>query len=256
MKDLSFKTTFNEAASIYDVRPSYPEEVIEEIISLSSITEKSRILEVAVGTGQITLPFAKRGYELVGLELGSALAEQARKNLQNYPNVNVITTAFEDWGSQEKFDLLLSAQAFHWIDTNAGIQKATEILDKAGSIALVWNLDVSQDTNFYKAVIPLYEKFLPDQPGRPSPENGFERFKRALVKRADFQGLVERNVTREIMYSKENFLKLRNTFSNYLALGEKARAEFNLELSKLVDSYGGSVLHIYRTVLLFAKRSA
>jgi SAM-dependent methyltransferase len=255
MKKISFKNTFNEAASIYDVRPSYPEKIIDEIISLSGISEKSRILEIGVGTGQITLPFAKRGYEIMGLELGPALTEQARKNLQNYPNVNIVTTAFEDWESQEKFDLLLSAQAFHWIDTGVGVRKAAEVLNRAGFIALVWNLDVSQDTDLYKAVIPLYEKYIPDDPSRPTPEKGSERFKRALSESIDFQGLVERSVTREIMYSKENFLKLRNTFSNHLALSPETRAELNQELSKLIDSHGGSVLHIYKTVLLFAKRS-
>jgi SAM-dependent methyltransferase len=254
MKDTSLKTTFNEAAKIYDVRPSYPEKIIEEIISLSGISKQSRILEVGVGTGQITLLFAKRGYEMVGLELGPALAEQARKNLQNYPNVNIVTTAFEDWQSQEKFDLLLSAQAFHWIETDIGVRKAAEVLNRLGSIALIWNFDVSQDTDFYKAVIPLYEKYMPDDPNRLTPGKGFERFKRALSESLDFQGLHECNVTREITYSKESFLKLRNTFSNHLALSEGTRAELNVELSKLIDSYGGNVLHIYKTVLLFARR--
>ncbi|MGL4610941.1 MAG: class I SAM-dependent methyltransferase [Trueperaceae bacterium] len=68
------KTTFDKAATIYDVRPSYPEAVIEEIIGLSGIAKRGivkqvRILEVGVGTGQITLPFAKRGYPIAGKEL-------------------------------------------------------------------------------------------------------------------------------------------------------------------------------------------
>jgi hypothetical protein len=128
------------------------------------------------------------------------------------------------------------------------------VLKGAGSIALVWNLDVSQDTDLYKAVIPLYDKYVPDDPSRPTPEKGFERFKRALSESIDFQGLAERSVTREIVYSKENFLKLRNTFSNHLALSPETRAEFNQELSQLIDSHGGGVLHIYKTVLLFAKQ--
>jgi hypothetical protein len=39
-------------------------------------------------------------------------------------------------------------------------------------------------------------------------------------------------------------------------LSAETRLEFNRELSKLIDSHGGSVLHIYKTVLLFAKRLA
>jgi SAM-dependent methyltransferase len=257
VKDLSLRTTFDGAADIYgQVRPSYPEEIIEEIILLSGLSREGRILEVGVGTGQITLPFAKRGYEITGLELGSALAEQARKNLAAYPNVKVETTAFEEWRSEEKFDLLLSAQAFHWIDTDVGVSKAAEVLKESGAIALVWNLDVSQETDFYKAVIPLYEKYVPEQPSRPSPQKGFERFKRALARIPYFQEVLENDVTREITYSKEDFLKLRSTFSNYLALSAETRADFNQELSKLIDSHGGTVLHIYKTVLLFARRKS
>ena len=68
MKDTSLKYSFDEAASIYaEVRPQYPEEMIEAIIARSSLKSDGRILEVGVGTGQITLPFAKRGYSILGL---------------------------------------------------------------------------------------------------------------------------------------------------------------------------------------------
>ena len=203
MKDNSLKITFNDAASIYDVRPSYPEEIIEEIISLSGISKQSQILEVGVGTGQITLPFAKRGYEVVGLELGPALAKRARENLQSYPHVNIVTTAFEDWQSEGKFDLLLSAQAFHWIDTDIGLRKAAKVLNKLGAIALVWNFDSTQNTDFYKAATPLYEKYVPDDPNRATPQTGFGRFKKALSDSTDFQALAERSVTWEAKYTSK-----------------------------------------------------
>lgn len=254
MKDTSLKTTFNEAANIYGVRPSYPEEIVEEIISLSEISKTGRILEVGVGTGQITLPFAKRGYEMVGLELGPALAEQARKNLQNYPNVKIITTAFEEWQSEEKFDLLLSAQAFHWIETKTGLVKATKFLHDAGTLALVWTLDESL-TAFQKESTPLYDKFIPPQPNRPTPNEGYERYKRALKESSAFGEVAVREVKWSQTYSKEDYLKLQNTYSNHLAVDEVTRAAFHQELSKLIDEHGGSVVRLYKTVLLFAKRS-
>lgn len=253
MKDVSLRTTFDEAASIYgDVRPSYPEQIIEDIISLSGILEKGRILEVGVGIGQITLPFAKRGYDIVGLELGPALAEQARKNLQNYPNVNIVTTAFEDWQSQEKFDLLLSAQAFHWIETSVGLEGATKFLHDAGAIALVWTLDETQ-TAFQKESTPVYDKYIPAQPNRPTPSEGYERYKRALKESSAFGEMTVREVKWSKTYSKEEYLRLQNTYSNHLAVREETRAAFHRELSKIIDSYGGSVLRMYKTVLLFAR---
>jgi SAM-dependent methyltransferase len=254
MKDVSLRTTFDEAASIYgEVRPSYPQEIIDDIISLSGITLDSRILEVGVGTGQMTLPFAKRGYEILGLELGPALAEQARKNLATYPSVRIEITAFEDWKSQEKFDLFLSAQAFHWIEPAFGLRKAADLLKESGAIALVWNQDVSQETAFYKAATPLYDKYVPDQPNRPTPEEAVGRYGLALSQSVYFEEIQERSLTWEITYSKENFLRLQNTFSNQLVLSEETRAAFHQELGNLIDVHGGDVVRHYKTVLVFAR---
>ncbi len=254
MKDVSLRTTFDEAASIYgDVRPSYPEEIVENIITLSGISKQGRILEIGVGTGQITLPFAKRSYEIVGLELGPALAERARQNLQEYPNVKIVTTAFEEWQSEETFDLLLSAQAFHWIETALGLEQALTFLNGTGAIALVWTLDESH-TSFQKEAEPIYDKFIPPQPHRPTPEEGYQRYKAALAESAAFAEVVERSVNWSQTYSKEHFLKLQYTFSNHRVLSEETRVQFHQALSKVIDAYGGSVVRLYKTVLLFARR--
>ncbi|NQU05916.1 MAG: hypothetical protein HQ568_07470 [Calditrichaeota bacterium] len=60
---------FNEAAVIYDkARPGYPDELIEEVLSFASMTSDSRILEIGCGTGQLTVPLAKRGFSINALD--------------------------------------------------------------------------------------------------------------------------------------------------------------------------------------------
>jgi ubiquinone/menaquinone biosynthesis C-methylase UbiE len=55
------RTIFDEAASLYDeVRPGYPEDLFDDVISLSGIPAGGRILEIGCGTGQVTVPVAKR----------------------------------------------------------------------------------------------------------------------------------------------------------------------------------------------------
>ncbi|WP_228282645.1 class I SAM-dependent methyltransferase [Rubrobacter tropicus] len=56
------RSTFDRAALLYDeVRPGYPEGLFEEVVSLSGVPSGGRILEIGCGTGQATLPLARRG---------------------------------------------------------------------------------------------------------------------------------------------------------------------------------------------------
>ena len=88
--DRSRRITFEEVAELYDqVRPSYPEELVEDALALSGIPARGRILEIGCGPGAATIPFARRGYRIVGVELGERLAALAVKNCRAYPGVEI-----------------------------------------------------------------------------------------------------------------------------------------------------------------------
>jgi SAM-dependent methyltransferase len=109
----ALRATFDTVASLYhEVRPGYPDVIIDAIVELAGLPAGGRILEIGCGTGQITRPFARRGYAFLALELGPALAALAAEHLRPYPQVHVVPVAFEDWPVEpEAFDLVLSAQA-------------------------------------------------------------------------------------------------------------------------------------------------
>ncbi|MBA3794479.1 MAG: methyltransferase domain-containing protein, partial [Rubrobacter sp.] len=74
------RSTFDGAAPLYDeVRPGYPEALFDDVASLSVIPSRGRILEIGCGTGQATVPLARRGYEILCVELGENLAAVARR---------------------------------------------------------------------------------------------------------------------------------------------------------------------------------
>ena len=57
--------TFDHIADLYDRhRPRYPEKLFDDLLSLSGIIPSERILEIGSGTGQATLPLARRGFSL------------------------------------------------------------------------------------------------------------------------------------------------------------------------------------------------
>src|SRR5918992_361313 len=175
------RRTFDEAASLYDeVRPGYPEDLFDDIVSLSGIRPAGRILEIGCGTGQATVPFARRGYRILCIELGENMAALARRNLRRYPQAEVRIGAFEESPLEEKaFDLAISATAFHWLDPAVAYPKAAGALRDGGSLALFWNVHVHSDTSegFFEAVQRIYEREAPeivgpeeDYKGLPRPE--------------------------------------------------------------------------------------
>src|SRR6266536_1447805 len=112
------RATFDQVALLYDqARPGYPEQLFDDVVALSGIPPHGRILEIGCGTGQATLPFARRGYRILAVEMGANLAAVARRNLAAYPRVEVHTGTFEEWPLEAgAFDLVIAATAFHWID--------------------------------------------------------------------------------------------------------------------------------------------
>src|SRR5918995_5739534 len=119
------KTTFDEAALLYDeVRPGYPEDLFDDVVSPSGILAEGRILEIGCGTGQATVPFARRGYRILCIELGENLAAVARRNLEAFPRAEVHVGPFEDVSLPEgAFDRAISATAFHWLDPEVAYPK-------------------------------------------------------------------------------------------------------------------------------------
>jgi SAM-dependent methyltransferase len=92
------RAIFDEAAELYDrARPGYPAALFDDLAELTPLRPGSRVLEIGPGTGQATLPLAERGYQVVAVELGADLAAVARRKLAGFPNVEVVTAAFEDW---------------------------------------------------------------------------------------------------------------------------------------------------------------
>lgn len=130
--------TFGKGAAAYNrARSDYPDELIEDIISFGGLTSKSKILEIGCGTGQATLSFAQRGFNILALDPGEQTIEILRERSSDFPNVSLETTSFEDFSSErDSFDLILSAQAFHWVDPKIASPKVASLLRDGGHVAL------------------------------------------------------------------------------------------------------------------------
>ena len=92
------RATFDDGAEGYDdARPVAPPEVFDDLVALAGLEPGARVLEIGCGTGQATLPLAERGFSILAVELGANLAELARRKLAAYPEVEIVTSSFEEW---------------------------------------------------------------------------------------------------------------------------------------------------------------
>lgn len=254
--DRSRRTLFNSVAALYDAaRPGYPQALVEDIVALSRIPAEGHILEIGCGPGKATLPFARRGYSLLCLELGEDLAALARENCRPYPRVEVQTTAFEAWETQERaFDLVISAQAFHWIPPEIGYPKVQQALKPAGTMALFWNQRPDSDTAFFNALGELYRAKAPHL---VQEERGWEAWARRIETEINETGLFSpvqvRTYPWQQQYTADQYLTLLNTYSDHLNLADEVRQELFASIRELVQAYGGIVTRPYVTVLFLAQ---
>jgi SAM-dependent methyltransferase len=129
--------TFDQIADLYDLgRREPPDWLYDTLFAESKIDPQSaHILEIGCGTGKSTLPLARRGANVLALEMGPNLARVARQNLAAFPNVEVLCTPFESWQPKPQFDLVLAITAWHWIDPAVRYQHAAAALKPGGILA-------------------------------------------------------------------------------------------------------------------------
>lgn len=253
----SRRVLFDEVAALYDeVRPCYSESLVEDVIALSGIRENGRILEVGCGPGKATLPFAKRGYRMLAIELGEHLSALAAKNCRPYPNVEILRNAFEDWPLEENgFDLAISGEAFHWIPPEVGYPRLAQALKPGGSAALFWNLRPFPATAVYQAIVATHKKLAPSI---ASPDHAITSdwlIQRILTNFADSNSYGE-VIVRQYPWSEtltaERYVKLLDTQSSYLNADKEIREKLYLAVVDVIEQFGGVVERPYLTILFHA----
>ncbi|MBV8950858.1 MAG: methyltransferase domain-containing protein, partial [Actinobacteria bacterium] len=171
------RSTFNEVAEIYDrARPTYPDELFDDLAAITGLHAHASVLEVGCGTGQATRSLAARAWRVTAVELGARMAALARQRLTDTVNVEIETSSFEEWDDRgRRFDLLVAAASWHWIDPTIGWRRAHDVLLPNGWMALIGNVVVRREgePEMYAETADLHELLAPGNPswGHPPTED-------------------------------------------------------------------------------------
>ena len=243
--------SFNRVAEIYDAfRPGYPEELVETALRKSRIPDGGKILEIGSGTGKATLPFARRGYSILCIEPGENLARVAQENLRDWPLVKWEIATFQDWQARaEEFDLVISAQAFHWVPKPAGFVKAAKVLKKSGYLAIFWNMQGANEGPVFEELERVYHERAPEMDDNISAEEVILQREQELRVCGCFEDveLIRFPWTRR--YDTRQYLGLMNTFSDHLRMSEAQHAYLAEGVAEVLERHGGGIDKPYQAVL-------
>lgn len=278
------KRSFDAGARLYDrFRPGYPDALFDDLVRLSGIPAGGRILEIGPGTGQATLPLARRGFSILGLELGASMARLCRRNLSEFPNVEILNTAFEDWSPSPSpwplvpgFNLVLAATAFHWIPARLAFTHCARVLKPCGSLALLWNFaDIPDrtgtvpsqspvrlsgtvpaltDPRFYDDLRTLYRRLAPQIRVSGPPEQRIERQLKKIVSSGLFGPVTVLRHPWQREYDADSYIGLLKTMSDHAILAPPVKRGVFRAIRKLINAHGGSFIRPAIAVLFLAPR--
>ena len=258
--DRTRRITFEEVADLYnESRPGYPEELVEDVIRLSALTPDSRLLEIGCGPGNSTVHFARRGYSLLGIELGERLAEYARERCRAFPNTQIVCSPFEGYEIPPgSFDLAFSADAFHWIPPEIGYPKLLTSVKPTGSIALFWNIPLDPQTDWSTAVDGIFQRLAPQF---ENPHHSYDLgwltgiIKSNFREYCDIETVTVRSYSGTETLSAETFIKRLRTFSSHREMSNDLRRQLYAEIGNVINGFGGRVEKPTQTALFHVKAS-
>jgi SAM-dependent methyltransferase len=257
--DRTRRIAFEEQAELYDqVRPGYPEALIDDVIALSAIPPGGRILEIGCGPGNATLPFARRGHPILAVELGEKLSALARRNLADFPQVEIVTAAFEDWPVQDSaFDLALSADAFHWIVPEIGYPKVRRALKPGRCLAFFWNAPAAVAAPWMPAVDEVYRRLAPqavNPENRFSPDWVVETVSGTIRECGCFEAPQVRQYDIHQQETPDQYIGNLWTFSSHRDLDPALRRQLYAGIRQVLDAFGGLV-DVPHSMVLFVART-
>jgi SAM-dependent methyltransferase len=214
---------FGDAAEIYDrVRPGYPPEAIDWLTRVLDLGPGRIVLDLAAGTGKLTVPLLATGAPVVAVEPSEGMLAVLRRvapEAESLPG-----TAERIPLGDASVDAVVVGQAFHWFNHDVALPEIHRVLRPGGRLALVWNrrdLDHPAHAALEKAIAPW---------GSATPRHRDRPWVPALERTTLFEPLAEEEVPNDQELPPGGLVERAASISYIAALPEATRREALAEL--------------------------
>jgi SAM-dependent methyltransferase len=250
--------TFGTVAEQYDrARPTYPRALVEDLLAANPVD----VVDVGCGTGKAGRLFLGEGRRVVGVEPDPRMAAVARRH-----GLEVEIGPFETWDAGDRrFDLLVSGQAWHWVDPVKGAEKAASLLRPGGRFAAFWN-GVHLVPEIHAALRQAYDAHAPDlttttfalgSQASAHEEDGQDDKAGTALAAGPFTGVTPGHRQRyswALTYTPHEWAENVATHSDHRLLSPKAREPLLAAIEEALQTLGPSFEVSYTTELLSATR--
>lgn len=221
--------SFGGAAANYDAyRPRYPDRLIDDVLAPGA----RWVLEAGAGTGIASMQMIERGAKVLAVEPDTRMAAVAQAK-----GIPVELATFEDWEpAGRRFDRVVFAASFHWVDPAVALPKVRDILNDDGKLALIWNR--LRPTNPTRADFEsIYRDYsnVENHSGDGNPDEVVDR-----IAAAGFT-VTQRKYSHDLHYSAQQWVDIAFTFSNQLILAADKATQLRARLIERIGAEGVAV---------------
>jgi len=145
-------------------RAGFPNEFYERIFNEGIVKKGDSLVDLGTGTGTLSRGFAKRGCDVIGVDISAQLLEQARElSEQQGLEVKFRFAKAEETGLPDaSFDVVSAGQCWHWFER---VQASAEILRllKPNGTVLIAHFDwLPLNGNVVDLTEKLIQKYNPE----------------------------------------------------------------------------------------------
>ncbi|MEV6631951.1 class I SAM-dependent methyltransferase [Actinoplanes sp. NPDC051470] len=127
--------SFGPVARTYERgRPGYPTEALDWLLPGG----QPRVLDLGAGTGKLTRGLTERGLPVTAVDPSEGMLAELRRVL---PAVDTHQGSAEHIPLPDNaVDVVLIAQAWHWVDRERAVPEIARVLAPGGRLGILWNV--------------------------------------------------------------------------------------------------------------------
>lgn len=203
-------------------RPYIHATAIEKIRSLTGISiPVARALDVGCGTGQSTIALAEIGNSIIGIDPSAEMLAHALP----HPKIRYLQSSAEEIPlAGELFDLVTTAQAFHWFDQQSFLAEANRLLRTNGWLVIYtswFTCEMKENSSFSSWFKGQYlDRY-------PSPPRNRQSITTGLAQTHGFTIQGEDEFTDDVLMTIERFTDYQLSTTNIIAAVDRGDDTFD-----------------------------